>query len=59
MRKVLHILTKENDTDANEVVLRQRALPECELVTVDLGTGRPDYTGLLEKVFAADSVAVW
>lgn len=59
MRKVLHILTKENDTDANEVISRQRALPDCELVTVDLAAGQPDYTGLLERIFGADSVAVW
>jgi len=57
--KILHILTKENDTDANELISRQRALPEYELGTVDLGTGQPDYAALLEKVFAADSVAVW
>ena len=59
MRKVLHILTKENDTDANGVISSQRALPDCELVTVDLAAGQPDYAGLLEKIFAADSVAVW
>lgn len=59
MRKVLHILTKENDADASEVISRQRGLPECESVTVDLAAGQPDYTDLLEKIFAADSVAVW
>ena len=59
MRKVLHILTKENDTDANEVISHQGALPDCELVTVDLAAGQPDYAGLLGKIFAADSVAVW
>lgn len=59
MRKVLHILTKENDTDADDVVSRQRALPDCELETVDLAAGQPDYAGLLEKIFTADSVAVW
>jgi len=59
MRKVLHILTKENDTDANEVVSLLRALPDSELVTVDLSAGQPDYAGLLGKIFAADSVAVW
>jgi hypothetical protein len=59
MRKVLHILTKENDADADEVMSRQRALPDCELTTVDLAAGRPDYTGLLEKIFTTDSVTVW
>ena len=51
MRKVLHILTKENDTDANEVVSRQHALPDCEVQTVNLAAGQPDYTGLLEKIY--------
>jgi len=59
MRKVLHILTKEDDADANEVISRQRAMPDCVLMTVDLVPGQPDYTGLLEKIFTADSVAVW
>ena len=59
MRKVLHILTRENDTDAAEVISRQRAQPGCELETVNLVSVQPDYAGLLEKIFAADSVAVW
>lgn len=59
MKKVLHILTKENDDEAAEVISRQRVQPGCELVTVNLGVGQPDYAKLLEKIFAADSVAVW
>ena len=59
MRKVLHILTKENDTYADEVISRQRAMPDCELTTVDLAAGQPDYPNLLERIFTADSVAVW
>jgi hypothetical protein len=59
MRKVLHILTKEIDTDAKEVIARHRTLPDCKLETVNLAFDQPDYTGLLEKIFAADSVAVW
>jgi len=59
MRKVLHILTEENDTDSNEVISRQRALPDCELETVQLAADQPDYADLLEKIFAADSVTVW
>jgi hypothetical protein len=59
MRKVLHILTRETDADASEVVLRQRALPDCELETVKLEDGQLDYSNLLQKIFTADSVAVW
>jgi hypothetical protein len=59
MRRILHILTKENDATADEVISRQRGQPDCELKTVNLAAGQPDYAGLLEDVFAADSVAVW
>lgn len=59
MNKFLHILTKENDVDALEVISRQRARPDCELETVNLADSQPDYAKLLEKIFAADSVAVW
>jgi hypothetical protein len=59
MRKVLHILTKEHDTDAGEVLARQRDQPDCKLETVNLAAGQPDYARLLEQIFAADSVAVW
>jgi hypothetical protein len=59
MRKILHVLTKENDSTAREVISRQRAQPDCELQTVDLTAGQPDYEELLQRVFAADSVAVW
>jgi len=59
MKNALHILTKENDADALEVIARQRARTDCELETVNLAAGQPDYAKLLEKIFAADSVAVW
>ncbi len=59
MRKILHVLTRENDSVACELISRQRAQPDCELETVDLTTGQPDYEDLLQRVFAADSVAVW
>lgn len=59
MKNVLHIVTKENDADAQEVISRQRARPDCELETVNLAASQPDYAKLLEKIFTADSVAVW
>jgi hypothetical protein len=59
MKNVLHILTNQNDVDALEVIARQRTRPDCEVETVNLAAGQPDYTKLLEKIFAADSVAVW
>jgi hypothetical protein len=59
MRKALHILTKENDAEAREILSRQRARPDCESETVSLAAGQPDYAALLEKIFAADSISVW
>jgi hypothetical protein len=59
MRAVLHIVTKENDAEADRVISCQRGLPELKVETATLTGGQPDYRNLLEKVFAADSVAVW
>ena len=44
---------------ARELIARQRILPDCQVETVDLTNGEPDYADLLQKIFAADSVAVW
>ena len=59
MKKLLHILTRESDALANEMISRQRAGASCEVETVDLTTGPADYADLLQKIFSADSVAVW
>ena len=59
MTKILHVLTKKNDTLPNEIMARQRQEPNQQVVTVDLTRERPDYPALLNKVFEADSVSVW
>jgi len=59
MKKVLHILTKSSDTLAREIISQERAGAAGEVETVDLTSGAPDYADLLQKVFSADSVAVW
>ena len=59
MQKILHVLTRENDLLAKQIMAQERALPNCEVELVDLTTGRPDYADLLQKIFVADSVAVW
>lgn len=59
MRTALHIMTKENDAGAEKVISRQRGQSELKVETVTLVDRQPDYQSLLEKVFAADSVAVW
>jgi hypothetical protein len=59
MRKTLHILTQASEPLALEVISAQQDQPDCEVETVDLAARNPDYDSLLEKIFAADSVAVW
>jgi hypothetical protein len=59
MATQLHILTRPDDSLAAELVARQREAPGAEVVLVDLTQRDPDYHALLEKIFAADSVAVW
>lgn len=56
---VLHILTRPADELAAEVVRRQRARGECVVEVFDLGRDQPDYTALVERIFAADSVEAW
>ncbi len=59
MRQVLVILTRPPDPLQDLVASTQRSLPETRVDVVDLTTGTPDYPGLLESIFAADSVQVW
>jgi hypothetical protein len=59
VKKRLHVLTKPNDALAQDIIARERQRPDCDVETVDLSQGKPDYAALLEKIFAADSIAVW
>jgi hypothetical protein len=55
----LHILTRPEDSLAREIIARQKSEPQIGIDIVDLTKPRPDYAGLLEKIFAADSVETW
>jgi hypothetical protein len=59
MRKLLHILTKENDSLGTEIIAHQRQHEEFHVEVIDLSQPQPDYAAILEKVFDADSVQVW
>ena len=59
MAKILHVLTRENDDLAREIVSRQRQEPTQQVETVDLTQEQRDYPALLKRIFEADSVAVW
>jgi hypothetical protein len=58
MRTLLHIITRPEDSLAQEIIARQQQTEEQEIV-VDLTKTGPDYKELLENVFAAESVQVW
>ena len=58
MRTVLHILTRPETELTQSLLASQRALPETSVEVVRLDTPAPDYDGLLEKIFTADSVEV-
>ena len=59
MNRVLHILTKELDGLAPEIIRIQREEAVGEIVVVDLTQAPADYSVLLQKIFDADSVEVW
>jgi len=59
MRRVLHILTRPDDVLARELMARQEKMAGTKTEVVDLTLPQPDYTALLEKIFAAESVESW
>jgi hypothetical protein len=59
MRQVLLVLTQSLDPLNDIVTATERTLPETAVTVVDLTTETPNYPGLLEAIFAADSVQVW
>ncbi|MGO8697389.1 MAG: hypothetical protein ACLQVY_06695 [Limisphaerales bacterium] len=59
MRRVLHILTRPDDTLGPEIIARQKDGLAVEVEVMDLRTARPDYKKLLEKIFDSDSVETW
>jgi len=59
MRAILHIQSDTTDARAEAVIAAQRDLNDGRVEVVDLRTGNPDYDALLDRIFAADTVAVW
>jgi hypothetical protein len=59
MPRLLHILTRPDDSLARELIARQKSVPGNEVQVVDLTLPDPDYKDLLEKIFDADSVETW
>lgn len=59
MRSILHIMSATANARAEAVITAQHVQSELRIEVVDLRGSEPDYGALLEKIFAADSVAVW
>jgi hypothetical protein len=59
MPQQLHILVAPPDAFTETLLAAERQQPGVTLEIVDLTQPEPDYAALVEKVFAADSVATW
>ncbi|MBI3416867.1 MAG: hypothetical protein HY043_16375 [Verrucomicrobia bacterium] len=59
MRKVLIIVTTENEPLNEAAIAAQRHLPDQNVKIVALTQPDADYRALLEEIFTADSVQVW
>jgi hypothetical protein len=55
----LHILTRPDDDLAARLVAAQEQTGGDAVRRFDLTGENPDYAGLVEAIFEADSVAVW
>lgn len=59
MKTVLHIKTPTVDDLAEQVISAQLSDDRLKVEMADLTVEVPDYQSVLEKIFEADSVAVW
>ncbi|HAV62628.1 MAG TPA: hypothetical protein DCY13_09710 [Verrucomicrobiales bacterium] len=59
MHTILHIKSDTADVLAERIIAVHMADESIREEIVDLNVDQPDYAGLLEKIFAADAVAVW
>ncbi len=59
MNHLLHILTTQEDALAETIINHHRELLDQDVRVFDLRQPEPDYSALLEQIFAADSIQVW
>lgn len=59
MRTILHIQSDTTDARAEAVIDLQSRQPDVRVELFDLRVADPNYSALLDSIFAADSVAVW
>jgi hypothetical protein len=59
MKLLLHVLTRPGDPLPLGIVKAQQQSATETVEVVDLTLPEPNYSALVDKIFAADSVAVW
>ena len=59
MRLILHIKSDTADERADAIIRTQQGTADHKVEVVDLRGEVPNYDALLDRVFAADAVAVW
>ncbi len=59
MKTQLHVLLRPADDLVKSLMESVAKDPEVRVEVVDLSQGQPDYPQLVERIFAADSVATW
>ena len=58
-RTVLHLLTRPADPLTARIIATQQAANADTIEVADLTAPTVDYPGLVKRIFAADSIAVW
>ena len=59
MTTVLHVLTRPADDWVQSLIQSQENSAEHNVEVIDLTLETPDYAHLVQRVFAAESVATW
>jgi hypothetical protein len=59
MTRQLHILLRSPDEFVEQILVAVQQQPGLAVEVVDLTQPEPDYDALVQRVFAADSVATW
>lgn len=55
----LHLLTRSDDTLAQDIITQHRQIPGDVVHAIDLTRGEVDYDALVQALFDHESVQVW
>lgn len=59
MRRCLHLLTRPTDSLVDQILSRQKEIPDTEVIVIDLTVPGVDYIEVVRLVFECESVATW